>query len=127
MGQQYRPFPPLPIPPSLASMLDDLSYWAALAALEWQGGLGADEAIMDLPMDRFDLPAPVVVPKMPAVAAKVATAAPVATSRRFARFFAFMVWRRCSFYSHPWFGFREHLVSNGDVLDRLTDVFLNFG
>lgn len=56
-------------------MLDDLSYWDALAALEWQVELGADEAIMDLPVDRFDLPAPVVVPK--AAPASVTAAAPV--------------------------------------------------
>ncbi len=55
--------------------MDDLSYWDALAALEWQVELGADEAILDRAVDRFDLPAPVVVPK-PAPA-PVTAAAPV--------------------------------------------------
>lgn len=74
-NQRGFPFPPRAIPHSLRRMLDDLSYWDALAALEWQVELGADEAIMDLPVDRFDLPAPVVVPKAAVVAAKVATPA----------------------------------------------------
>lgn len=52
-------------------MLDDLSYWDALAALEWQVELGADEAMLDAPLDRFDLPAPVAAPK-PAVPPKAA-------------------------------------------------------
>lgn len=57
-------------------MLDDLGYWDALAALEWQVELGADEAMLDAPVDRFDLPAPVVLPKAaPVVVA--AAAAPV--------------------------------------------------
>lgn len=58
-------------------MLDDLSYWDALAALEWQVELGADEAMLDAALDRFDLPEPVVVPKVaaPAVAATPVPAA----------------------------------------------------
>lgn len=61
-------------------MLDDLGYWDALAALEWQVELGADEAMLDAPLDRFDLPAPVVMPKPEPVARNVGpsrAAAPV--------------------------------------------------
>lgn len=32
-----------------------LDYWAALAALDWQVELGADEAILDAPVDRYAL------------------------------------------------------------------------
>ncbi|WP_224816200.1 uracil-DNA glycosylase family protein [Hasllibacter sp. MH4015] len=56
-------------------MEDSLGYWDALAALDWQVELGADEAILDLPVDRFDLPAPVPVTK-PAPA-PVTVSAPV--------------------------------------------------
>ncbi|GAB5447793.1 uracil-DNA glycosylase [Gymnodinialimonas sp.] len=60
-------------------MSEDLGYWDALAALEWQVELGADEAVLDAPLDRFDLPAPVAMPKpTPAASPKAApTAAPV--------------------------------------------------
>ncbi|OAN76652.1 uracil-DNA glycosylase [Jannaschia sp. EhC01] len=60
--------------------MDDISYWDALAALEWQVELGADEAMLDAPLDRFDLPAPVVVPKPAPVARNIGptlAAAPV--------------------------------------------------
>lgn len=56
-------FQALPKGPTLNDMLDDLGYWDALAALEWQVELGADEAMLDAPLDRFDLPAPVAMPK----------------------------------------------------------------
>lgn len=38
--------------------MDDLGYHDALAALDWQIGLGADEAILDAPVDRFAVVAP---------------------------------------------------------------------
>ena len=53
-------------------MDESLEYWDALAALDWQVELGADEAILDSPVDRFDLPAPTPAPKP--------TAAPVTQS-----------------------------------------------
>ncbi|MBF9045052.1 uracil-DNA glycosylase [Rhodobacterales bacterium HKCCE4037] len=56
-------------------MDESLEYWDALAALDWQVELGADEAILDTPVDRFDLPAPQPVPKPAAV--PVTQAAPV--------------------------------------------------
>lgn len=58
-------------------MLDDLGYWDALAALEWQVELGADEAMGDLPIDRFDLPAPVAMPAVASPARAAAVARPV--------------------------------------------------
>ncbi|MEM7721069.1 MAG: uracil-DNA glycosylase [Pseudomonadota bacterium] len=36
-------------------MIEDLAYHDALALLDWQVELGADEAILDAPMDRFAL------------------------------------------------------------------------
>lgn len=56
-------------------MTESLEYWDALAALEWQVELGADEAILDVPVDRFDLPVPQPAPK-PA-SAPVTQVAPV--------------------------------------------------
>ncbi len=38
------------------SDMESLSWYDALAALQWQIELGADEAIMDAPIDRFQLP-----------------------------------------------------------------------
>lgn len=60
-------------------MDESLEYWDALAALDWQVELGADEAILDAPVDRFDLPAPQPAPK-PAVtpAPQVTPVQPVA-------------------------------------------------
>lgn len=78
------PFPALPIGPTFKDMLDDLGYWDALAALEWQVELGADEAMLDAPLDRFDLPAPVAMPKAPPAAGPVGpsrAAAPVNSTR----------------------------------------------
>lgn len=48
--------------------MDDLSYHDALAMLDWQIELGADEAILDTPVDRFalsDTPPPVAAPPAP--------------------------------------------------------------
>lgn len=42
---------------------NNLSTDAALAALAWQIELGADEAIAETPVNRFDAPAPVKLPK----------------------------------------------------------------
>lgn len=56
--------------------MDDLGYHDALAMLDWQIALGADEAILDTPVDRFalsDAPAPV---RPPAMAASPADPAP---------------------------------------------------
>jgi DNA polymerase len=50
-------------------MDESQEYWDALAALDWQVELGADEAILDMPVDRFDLPAPQPAPKPTAVPA----------------------------------------------------------
>lgn len=41
----------------------ELTYDDALAALAWQVELGADEALLDVSVDRFDLPAPKPVAK----------------------------------------------------------------
>lgn len=58
----------------------DLDYYAALAALEWQIELGADCAILDQPLDCYDLPDQLEKPRLPEpVAAPPArAAAPVA-------------------------------------------------
>ena len=40
-----------------------MDHATALALLEWQMELGADEAILDTPIDRFELPAQAVKPK----------------------------------------------------------------
>jgi DNA polymerase len=56
-------------------MDESQEYWDALAALDWQVELGADEAILDMPVDRFDLPAPQPAPKP--TAAPAAQAIPV--------------------------------------------------
>ena len=40
----------------------DMSFHAALSALDWQVELGADEAICEAPVNRYDLP-----PEAPAV------------------------------------------------------------
>ncbi|MCP3970574.1 MAG: uracil-DNA glycosylase [Rhodobacteraceae bacterium] len=45
-----------------------LDYWQAKAALEWQVELGADEAICEAPVDRYELPDAQPVPKKPAPA-----------------------------------------------------------
>ena len=61
--------------------IKDWGYWDTLAALEWQVELGADEAMLDAPLDRFDLPAPVAMPKPAPLAPKsgpTRAAAPVA-------------------------------------------------
>ena len=51
---------------------DDLDPGAALALLEWQAEMGADEPVLDAPVDRFqmsDRPAPAAAPSAPAPAA----------------------------------------------------------
>ena len=48
---------------------DDLDPGAALALLEWQAEMGADEPVLDAPVDRFlmsDRPAPAAAPPAPA-------------------------------------------------------------
>lgn len=77
----------MPLPgggPSLAGM----EYHAALAALDWQVELGADEAIGDAPVDRFALAATVPKPARAAApepeVAPVAVEDPVAVSRALA-------------------------------------------
>lgn len=69
--------------------MDELGHHDALALLEWQIELGADEAILDTPMDRFALddappapapaPAPVAARAAPTAPAQPATAAPATT------------------------------------------------
>jgi DNA polymerase len=56
-------------------MAQDLSYHDALAALAWQVELGADEALLDHPVDRFDLPEPVPAAAAPKLATPPITAA----------------------------------------------------
>ncbi len=56
-------------------MGDELTYDDALAALAWQVELGADEALLDVSVDRFDLPAPKPVAKPAPV--PITAAAPV--------------------------------------------------
>ncbi|MEO1026799.1 MAG: uracil-DNA glycosylase [Pseudomonadota bacterium] len=61
-----------------ASNFDTMGYWEMRAALEWQVAMGADEAILDAPVDRTEAPKPtetvtntvetVVVPDVDAVA-----------------------------------------------------------
>jgi len=63
-------------------MSDDLEYYDALAALEWQVELGADEAIGDLPVDRFDLPAPAPIPVLTPVVKPAPTSGPTAAPVR---------------------------------------------
>ena len=53
------------------------TYWADLAALDWQVELGADEAIGDAPLDRYDLdPAPQTTSSAAPVAAAPAPVTP---------------------------------------------------
>ncbi len=60
----------------------EIDGWTALALLEWQREFGADEAMLDAPLDRTDLPAPVNAAAIPARPADIgsapAAAAPVA-------------------------------------------------
>jgi len=49
---------------------------AALALLEWQMEMGADVPVMDDPVDRFDLPARVPAPELPAIAVEAAPKIP---------------------------------------------------
>ncbi|SEM69433.1 DNA polymerase [Loktanella fryxellensis] len=58
-------------------MESDATYWADVALLDWQVALGADEAIGDVPVDRYALD-----PVPPKVAAPVVTAVPDAGQRR---------------------------------------------
>lgn len=71
-----------------------LDFWAAKALLDWQIELGADEAVGDAPLNRYDLPAEAPKPR-PAAAqpaapeteslpAAAAAADPVAIARRMA-------------------------------------------
>ncbi|GGF53708.1 uracil-DNA glycosylase [Paracoccus acridae] len=46
----------------------ELDAETALALLEWQAEMGADEPLLDAPLDRFDLPAPVAAPRIPLAA-----------------------------------------------------------
>ena len=70
-------------------MESDLSYHDALAMLDWQVALGADEAIMDAPVDRFALPdarkeARKLAVAAPVVAVETAGSEPVADTRALA-------------------------------------------
>lgn len=57
----------------IAVMLDADSYHAALDALDWQIDLGADEAILDAPVNRYETAA---APKAKAAEAPTPVAAP---------------------------------------------------
>ncbi|SLN21701.1 Uracil DNA glycosylase superfamily protein [Roseisalinus antarcticus] len=62
-----------------------MDFWAAKAVLDWQIEMGADEAILDAPVDRYDLPqsrAPAPAPApAPAAAASVASPPPARPPR----------------------------------------------
>ena len=55
----------------------ELDYYAALAALEWQIELGADEAILDLPVDCYALPDTIERPKPAPVAPEPTRSQPI--------------------------------------------------
>ncbi len=57
-------------------MAQELSYHAALAALDWQVELGADEAIGEAPVNRYDTPAEAPKPVARPAPAPVRPAAP---------------------------------------------------
>lgn len=59
-----------------------LDFWAAKALLDWQVEMGADEAVGDVPLNRYDLPAEAPKPRPAAAqpAAPEAEAAPVAAA-----------------------------------------------
>lgn len=57
----------------------ELTPEAALALLQWQAEMGADEAMLDTPVDRFDLAEPAEPPR-PAAAARATPSARPATS-----------------------------------------------
>ena len=62
----------------------DLTPEAALALLEWQAEMGADEPMLDAPVDRFDMPEPVEAARPAPIqtpATRPAAAAPAAASR----------------------------------------------
>ncbi len=58
----------------------ELTPEAALALLEWQAEMGADEPMLDAPVDRFELAEPVPTAR-PVVAAPTAASAPTAAPR----------------------------------------------
>jgi len=59
-------------------MIDTLDYWAARDLLSWQIEMGADEAILDAPIDRYQLAGQEAVAKAPAqLAGKVTGQGPV--------------------------------------------------
>ncbi|WP_460275219.1 uracil-DNA glycosylase [Celeribacter sp. ULVN23_4] len=51
-------------------METQIDYWQAHALLEWQVELGVTEAIMDAPVNRYELPDHIAKPKPPAEAGK---------------------------------------------------------
>ncbi len=66
--------------------MESVDYHAALAALDWQIELGADECIANAPVDRYDVPPPAPKPAAPVVAnapspAPVMAEDPVAIAR----------------------------------------------
>ena len=54
------------------------TYWTDRALLEWQVELGATDAILDAPVNRYDLETPTPAPKKTAPEGKTAAPAPVA-------------------------------------------------
>ncbi|WP_102110371.1 uracil-DNA glycosylase [Oceaniglobus roseus] len=58
-----------------SGVTSDEDYWLAAALLEWQAELGADEALSETPVNRYELPPPEAAPAAP-VAPPVARGAP---------------------------------------------------
>lgn len=50
-------------------MLESMDHWQLRAALEWQAELGVDEACLEAPVNRYDMPAKPAAPAKPAVQA----------------------------------------------------------
>jgi len=70
----------------LAVMESGFDYWAAKALLEWQVEMGADEAICEAPVNRYELPETVVKKTVAEVVAPAAMPAidPVAVAKELA-------------------------------------------
>ena len=68
-----------------ASSLDGMGYWEMRAALEWQLSMGADEAILDAPVDRTVPPEPAPVENAPAGPVEPAEVDAVAVAEALAR------------------------------------------
>ena len=56
--------------PRFPKLIEFLDFWAAKALLDWQVEMGADEAVGDLPVNRYDLPAEAPKPRAAAAQRK---------------------------------------------------------